>query len=282
VTRRGDDGYAIVVAVAALAVFSAIAFAILAADRSALKALRAEYEQARLEAAAEAGLAMAAQGLGSENVAQRWPIDGRSRTLDFDGVKLTITVEDERGKVPAGDLDEAQLRRLFAGAGAQGDQLDTLVDSYQDWIDDDEDPRPHGAESAQYAAQGIRPRDGLPPTVDELARLNGMTPQVFARLRPVMTAWFGVSGGFDPRTAQPFAVAVMSESGDNGPEAIERAREVEGDRTAEEITTDKALTGRNLTVVVQARDRDGGGLTRRTVIVMTGGQAPAFYVRELS
>jgi len=152
---------------------------------------------------------------------------------------------------------------------------------FQDWLDDDDVPRPHGAEAPQYAAQGIHPRDGAPPSIDELARLKGMTPEVFARIRPVLTPYFGISGGFDVHAASPLAAAVMSQGGENSAEAIEQGWEVGGERTALQIEPDRGLAGQNFTVTVLAQDGQGASLTHRTVIVMTGRPAPAFYVREL-
>ena len=191
-----DQGYAIVAAVAALAVFATLAYAVLAADRGALDDLRAQYAQARLDAAAEAGLAKAIEGLASADPQRRWPIDGRLSKLVFEGTQLTIRIEDERGKVPMTDLTDEQVRRLFFGAGARGAQLDTLTDSFLDWVDEDDDRRPHGAEAPDYLAQGVHPRNGAPLTIEELARLNGMTPEIFERIRPVLTTHFGQSGAF--------------------------------------------------------------------------------------
>jgi general secretion pathway protein K len=279
--RRGEDGFAIVAAVAALAVFAAVAFAVLAYARGAARDLQARYAQARLDAAADAGLVLAVQGLAVDDPGQRWAIGGAPRVAVFEGVKLTIGLEDERSKVPMPELEEDQVRRLFHAAGAQGDQLDTLTDAYLDWMDDDSEPRPHGAEAADYAAQGIHPRDGAPPTPDELARLKGMTPELFARIRPSLTSFFGVSGAFNPKGASPLALAVLSAGGENGVEVIEREREEEGERPATEIAPQDKLAGRNLTVVVRAEDGQGGALLRRTVIVMTGLTAPVYYVREM-
>lgn len=279
--RGGDDGYAIVAAVAALAVFAALAYGVLAFDRGDVAGLAAEYARARLEAAADAGLAKAIEGLAVDDAAQRWAIDGRPRAMQFEGIRLSIAVEDERGKVPMDTLSDEQVRRLFEGAGARGAQLDTLIDSYLDWLDDDDDARPHGAEAPQYQALGIRPRNGTPVTVDELARLKGMSPAIFARVRPVLTPYFGIAGAFSPSTASPLAVAVLSAGGEGGVDAIERQREQDGERPAIEIANEKSLAGRALTVVVRAQDGQGGALERRTVIEMTGAASPAYYVREL-
>ena len=277
----GDQGYAIVAAVGALAVFAAIAYAILASDRGEVAALQGQYAQARLEAAADAGLTKAIEGLAATDPTRRWPIDGRVEALNFEGVKLAITVEDERGKVPLTELPTDQIRRLFKGAGAQGQQLDALVAAYEDLVDGDADPKRHAAQLALYRARGIQPKSGVPATVDALAQLNGMDPAVFARLRPVMTPFFGVSGPFDPRTASPLAIAVLTEGGENSPEALERQRELSGERTALEISTEKTMAGHAVTVVVRAEDSQGGRLLRRTVVEFTGASAPAFYIRQI-
>jgi hypothetical protein len=148
-------------------------------------------------------------------------------------------------------------------------------------MDDDSDRRPNGAEAVDYEPQGIHPRDGAPPTPDELARLKGMTPAIFAKVRPVLTPFFGSSGGFIAKGASPLAVAVLSAGGEDGVESIEAAREAEGERPAIELASDSRLAGRNFTVVVRAEDGRGAALTRRTVITLTGQSTPAYYVREL-
>jgi general secretion pathway protein K len=279
-SARGEDGFAIVVAVAALAVFAAIAFAVLAYDRGEAGDLQARYAQARLEAAADAGFALAVQGLTAEAEASRWAIGGAPHEVAFEGVRLSIAAEDERGKIPVQGLAEGQARRLFEDAGAHGEQLDALTDAYLDWTDEDQDRRPHGAEASDYLAQGIHPRDGQPVTPDELARLKGMTPAIFARIRAALTVFTG-AGGFHAKGASPLAAAVMTAGGENGVEEIEAEREMEGERPAAEIASAEKLGGRSVTVAVRALDGQGGALTRRTLIVLTGRAAPAYYVREL-
>jgi general secretion pathway protein K len=281
VTRRGDEGYAIVAAVAALAVFAAVAFAVLASERGDVADLRGQFAQARLEAAADAGLAEAVAGLAAADATRRWPIDGRALTRNFEGAKLTIVVEDERGKVPFVGLSDQQLRRLFTGAGVAPERIDGLVDAYQDWLDPEADPKRHAAELARYHARGLQPKDDGPTSIDELARLNDMDPVTFSRIRHVLTPYFGGSGPFTPDTAQPLAVAVMSEAGENGVAVLERTRELQGERPALEIADEKSMAGHAVTVVVRAEDADGGRLERRTVVEFTGKTSPAYYVREL-
>ncbi|HZZ90149.1 MAG TPA: hypothetical protein VFE13_17605, partial [Caulobacteraceae bacterium] len=252
--RAGEDGYAIVAAVAALAVFAAIAFAILAAGRGDLADLRGEAAHARLDAAAEAGLAQAIQGVDTDDVTRRWPIDGRARTLSFNGARLTIVIEDERGKAPIAGLSDDQLHRLFTGAGAPADRVEKLVDAYQDWMDPDADPQRHAAELADYAARGLKPPDVAGASVDEFARLNGMDPATFAHIRPVLTPYFGASGPFTPKTASPLAIAVMSDVGADDPDVLERQRELAGQAPALAIADEKSMTGHAVTIAVRAED----------------------------
>ncbi len=273
-----DDGYAIVAAVATLAVFAAIAYAVLAGDRGEIADLRAQYARARLEAAADAGLAKAIAALAVDDPAQRWPIDGRSQAISFEGVNLSIVIEDEQGKVPMSGLTEEQVRRLFSGAGVAGERLETLVHAYLNWTSDDAEPE--GSDVDQYLARGVRPRNGAPLTVDELASLKGMDSATLARIRPALTAYFGDSQPFSKRTAKPLAIAVLSEAGEDSPEVLEQQKVMEGERTAEDIEPDKSLAGRAVTVVVDARDAQGDGLERRTVVELTGKASPAYYIRQ--
>jgi general secretion pathway protein K len=281
--RQNDEGYAIVAAVAALAVFATLAYAVLAADRGDIDELGGQYRQARLEAAADAGLAEAVEGLAVDDPAQRWPIDGRAQSVQFEGARLTIRVEDERGKAPLDGLTELQLRRLFAGAGASGERQQTLVDSFLDWVEDEASPpRPNGAKAAYYQPYGIRPRYGAPATLDEIARIKGMDPALLARIKPALTVHFGSSGGFDRDTATPLAIAVhdAGEEGASEESSAEDQQEpdIDAERPALEIAREASLTGRTLTVDVQVRDPGGGFLERRTMLMLTGKSAPAFYV----
>jgi len=277
---RRDRGTAVLAAVAAIAVFSTLSLEMLTTERGINAEVAARLERARLEAAAEAATMVAIQGLAVEDRVQRWSIDGRPRTFEFDGVSMTITVEDERGKVPLNRLDEDQARRLFEAAGVTGERLEVLTDSLNDWLDDDDETRPHGAEAAYYAARGRVP-DGHFQTIYDLAGLRGMDETLMARLAPYLTTNFGNSGGFSAATSTPFAIRVMSQGGQDGPEAIERERELNGQRTAIEISAEQSLVGRPLTIRVAATDRQGGALKRATLVELTGAASNPYWIRQV-
>lgn len=278
---RADGGYGLIAAITAVLAFSLLALQMLTASRGNVALASAEIEKARLTAAANAGVAAAIAGLSDADPANRWSIDGRRHAMTFNNVALSITIEDERGKVPINLLGEDQVRTMFEVAGVSGERLDTLVDSFEDWIDDDDDPRPHGAEAAYYAQFGIKPRNGSLRTPDELLLIKGMDQSLYAKLAPAITVFFGESGGFSAGTAQPLAIAVMQEGGLNSPAYIERQRELAGERPALDME-DVPLNGRILTVRVLASDGMGGRFERSTVVELTGNSRKPYWIRWVS
>jgi general secretion pathway protein K len=278
---RRQDGYALVAAVVAVAAFSYVSLEVLASDRGITGQVGAESQRAKLTAAADAGIAMALRGLGVDDPASRWPIDGRPVKAQFAGMALTIVVEDERGKIPINDLNEDQVREMFSIAGVSGDRLDTLTDSFNDWTDEDDDRRPSGAEAPDYRPLGIKPRNGRFRSVAELIHLRGMDPKVLAKIAPAATVFFGESGGFSPGTAQPFALAVMTEGGPDSAEVIERQRELEGERPAMEEIDHSSYIGRIFTVRVSAADSRQGQVMRTAIVELTGNTASPVWIRQV-
>jgi general secretion pathway protein K len=279
VKSRREDGYALVAAVAAMAAFAFIALEVMAAGRGAVIGASAEYDRARMEAAADAGVAMAVHGLAIDDRAQRWAIDGRARRTSFAGLNLSIAVEDEKGKIPLNHINEQQARVLFETMGLSGERLDQVTDSFNDWRDADDERRSHGAEEADYAPLGLHPRNGRFRSVDELVHVRGMDAALLARLRPTLSVIS--EGGFRSRNASPLAIAVMTETGLDSPEAIDRQRELQGQRPALEITEDEDLIRRPLTVRVTVTDGGRGRYERATVIELTGLRDRPFVVRQL-
>jgi general secretion pathway protein K len=277
--RRGEEGYALVAAVAAIAVFATVSLGVMAATRSALVGGIADSDAARAAAAADAGLILAVDGLLATAPEDRWAIDGRVRTLGFDGAGLAIRIEDERGKIPINLAEESQLTALLELAGLSGDKLRIARDSLEDWIDDDDEPRPDGAEADYYRATGIRPRNGALLSLGELRRVRGFDAALIERIRPLVTVTFG-TGGFDARFAQPGAIGIMQGGGEGSPAAIARRRELEGQQTAFAPTSDIALIGRPLTIIVDA-SLPGGAHCRRTAIIsLTGDRTQPYIIRQ--
>ncbi|MFN2287026.1 MAG: type II secretion system minor pseudopilin GspK [Chromatocurvus sp.] len=70
-------------------------------------------------------------------------------------------------------------------------QATRIVDAIGDWLDADSEPRSYGAEDDFYAVQSPAYRVANRPlaSVSELRAIAGITPDLFAQLRPLVTAW---------------------------------------------------------------------------------------------
>lgn len=103
--------------------------------------------------------------------------DALPEDLAFSG-----SIEDESGKFninallnKKGEIDktrEAQLRRLFKALGLEEERVDPILD----WLDSDNTPRMHGAESDYYLARqpGYRCANGPFLTLGQLFLVKGM------------------------------------------------------------------------------------------------------------
>ncbi len=270
-----EEGYAIVAAVASIVVFATMALAVMAMARTSVVSGGAMIDHARAVAAADAGIALGLDGIISPDQTARWSLDGRSRQLSFDGAALTIRIEDEQGKIPVNRLDDDLVRRMVAELGLTGERAEIAVDSYLDWIDEDDEPRPHGAEQGYYARQGIAPRNGSLLTVGEIAGIRGWDAQMVARLQPFATVNIG-NNPFRPDFASPLAIRVMY--GPDSPQAIERERELRGQVTAIDLDSEQSRVGRPLTIVVEARLPGGARARRKAVVELTGAPTRPYVV----
>ncbi len=265
-------GYAVLAAMLAAACFALLASQVVSTSRSAVQGANAEVVRARLEAAADAGLAMALDGLFTDDPAARWDIDGRARRESFEGTELVITVEDERGKVPINLITPTQARALFEHAGAEPAVLDALVEAFLDARDPSRTVRsPSGAAAGTPREQGFA-------TISDLAHLPGVTPAVFAALATSVTV-SADDAAFDARTATPLALEVMGGAGTSPAAVIERQRELAGERPALSITPPINLVGRAMTIRVRAESNPDGRFDAASIVELTGRAERPYMVR---
>ena len=275
---KKDGGSAVLPAVLAAACFALIAGQMARTSRSEIGSVNAGLTHARLAADADAGLALAVSGLTAESVNQRWGIDRTFHVVDFDTASLTITVEDERGKIPLNVITEPQVRTLFQGAGAAPEAVTDLVNAFLDFRDP---TRVHTSVSNAAVAAMASVREGGFRTVEELAQIPGMTPALYDAISSVVTVNSG-DVPFDPQTAAPLALQVMTPpTGAGGSERlIESQREAAGEKTALTTAAGPNLVGRALTIRVIATDAKDGRAEKATIIQLTGKPERPFIVRQ--
>ena len=272
---QGEQGYALIAAVVSIIVFALMALTIINATRGPTFMASAELDRARLSAAADAGIALAIQGLLLPEAAQRWAINGKPRRAEFDGMALAITVEDERGKIAINLINKRQVEIMFEGFGLAGADLETAVDGFIDWRDQDNEPRLRGAERDFYAARRIKPRNGEFRSVGEMALINGVGQGLARRIAPFATVNFGANGEFDPRFASPIALRVSQDEFSE----VDAAKQSRGPIPLLPQAITNSLIGRPLTIRVDATRGPGSHARRQIILELTGSDIRPYVVR---
>lgn len=103
--------------------------------------------------------------------------------------EYAVTLRDAGAALNLNRATEEELKRLFGALRVDVGLADRLAQTIADWRDADDLHRARGAEREQY----LRERAAvLPPNrpfqrIDELRDVRGMTPELFARVRPHLT-----------------------------------------------------------------------------------------------
>jgi general secretion pathway protein K len=82
----------------------------------------------------------------------------------------------------------AQFASLMASLGVPDPQARSVAAAAADWMDSDDQPSPLGAEDSSYLPLGYRTSATLMADPSELRTLIGMTPAIYARIRPLVCA----------------------------------------------------------------------------------------------
>lgn len=156
-----------------------------AAAEGALALVRGRLEQVlrdqRVTGAGASSLRAADPWLGADTLF--------ADTLRVAGVPVHVAVRDLGAMLPVNSAAEADLRNAIGYALNDYTAGDRLAQAIGDWTDVDSIARANGGERDAYLAAG---RLVLPPNhpvrdVDELRDVLGMTPPLFATLRPLLT-----------------------------------------------------------------------------------------------
>lgn len=263
---------------ASLAVLALLALTMIEATRGSTRSARAEMDRAQLSAAADAGIVLAVQGLAQTNPARRWKPDGQLRMAEFAGATLEIRIEDELGKVPLNKINDDQAEALLAAFGLQGAELEEARDALLDWRDADDEPRLRGRERADYAQDGVQPRDGPLRSNGELAAIPAIGPELSARMDPFVTVFAPDSAPFAEANASALARRVMTQAVFE--DRFEGAVVAEGGLDeAQSGRVDDGVTGRPIRIMVRAANASGSAARRNVVVELTGNPARPYVVR---
>ena len=202
-TRR--KGFALMAALWLVVIVGATGYELSVRSRTRRLAVANALETTQAAAAADAALETVRAGL--ENRLAH-PLDARTRAIsdatldpwsDLRFIRAdTILLGDERAVARVYDAGarlqinratEAEVRRLFVALRLDAGEADRLVQRIMDWRDRDTFRRARGAERDDYLRAGARrlPSDADFTRIEELRDVDGITPELYARVAPFMT-----------------------------------------------------------------------------------------------
>lgn len=169
--------------------------ALAAADRgqgrgialAALANVQAQLDQAaRSPASSNAALAATRSGdpwMGVDSI--------YSGTVTLDGHEVAIRARDLGARVNINTANLDQLRLLFQAVLLDAGLTEKLIQRVLDWRDVDDLPRLNSAERDAYLKAGalVLPANRPFRDVAELAMVDGMTPEILARLAPYLRVY---------------------------------------------------------------------------------------------
>jgi general secretion pathway protein K len=117
-------------------------------------------------------------------------VNGVAQSCRASADAVIVTVTDAAGQIDLNAAPQDVLERLFLGLDLTQGDATRLAAAIIDFRDLDDVPLLGGeSEAAEYRAAGLPygPKNAPFATVDELAQVPGITPALFARLRPLVT-----------------------------------------------------------------------------------------------
>ncbi len=205
--KASERGAALLAVLMLVGVMGAIAATLLERTRSASLILVNLLGREQAAAAARAAEALAVRRIdtlldATDRSTQGGGWQGRAITLPLPQGTATLTPRDGGNCFNLNSLvtragPESLLTRLLAVAqftslmqnlAVPDPQARTIAAAAADWMDSDDQPSPLGAEDSSYASLGYRTGGTLMADPSELRAVSGITPAIYARLRPLLCA----------------------------------------------------------------------------------------------
>lgn len=194
--QKSQTGFALVIVIWILSLLMLMAGSFALTMRRESSVTEALKKNAQAQALSESGLYLAEFMLQQPDPERRWLTDGATyQILRPDGSEIRIRIISESGKI---DINAASQNLLAAVAKAVSSDIwqeQQLLNSILDWRDEDNEPRPHGAEKKQYQDAGLAYAPSNKPfqTLEELQLVLGMDEAIFQRIQPWLTVYSGQS-----------------------------------------------------------------------------------------
>ncbi|HXR56693.1 MAG TPA: hypothetical protein VN858_07815 [Casimicrobiaceae bacterium] len=198
-----ESGIALVLALWLTVLLTVLASGFAFSMRSEALATRNAVSLARARALADGAVERTAFELSRPHMVESWTTDGQPHRWNDGDATIVASAVDEASRIDINAAPDALMKSLLTVIGGADDATaTTLVDAIADWRDPDDLKRPNGAEAPDYQAANLKygPSNAPFETVEELARVLGMTPAIFQRIVPLITV-YSHQPGINPATA---------------------------------------------------------------------------------
>ena len=181
-------GFALLLVLWTLIILSTIALTLAAAVGTEVRASQDVWNDLQTERLARSGHDFAtyleSRGAGTtgedfSNLPVETLTPGMKYRVAVDIGAVEILYEGENGKIDISTVSEETAAAFFTAWTGDANRGREIAASLADWTDNNDDPRPYGAESAWYLNRGYLPRNGPLGSAD-LFLVKGLTPGDFA------------------------------------------------------------------------------------------------------
>lgn len=189
-TLSRDGGIALMMVVFPLLIITAIAADLTANTRTDLQFSRNVATAFQNQLASEAAISLVTFELLS-GLPSAPTLDGRATTRTIDGIEVHVSAQNEAGKINLNEPTNPALHRLLQLSCLSPANAAAVADAVADYVDGDDQPRPHGMEAEGYRSNNMPtgPRNGRLQTLGEVRRVPGMTYELFERIRQHVTPY---------------------------------------------------------------------------------------------
>jgi general secretion pathway protein K len=207
--RAPDGGFILIPVLVTLGLLSLIAMTLAKSTMTDVRAVAHQLRSAEAEAIADGIARLAVRRIVTDRVAGRdgssgaiLPTNGRSVACRIPGATMVVTAQDAGGLIDLNTAPQGLLTLMFVSVDVGGDEAARLAAAIIDFRDADDKPVAGGAEMAEYRAAGLPfgPKNAPFASTNELDQVFGLTPEIAARVRTLITV-SSSSLGIDTNTA---------------------------------------------------------------------------------
>lgn len=221
-----NGGFALIIVLWTLVLIAFIAAHLVARGRTEVRIAGNLAANAVTNAAADGAVYQAIFNMMDPNSEGRWRLDGGTHELAIGDCRVTVQLRDEAALINPNLAPPNLIEALLRVTGSDADTARRLAEAIADWVGSATTARSPESLLAEYRAAGL---DYGPPgepfeSLGELRDVNGMTPTIFAAIRPHLSLFAPAQPNL--ADAEPVVVAAMAAAGaaERQPGRVQRAQ----------------------------------------------------------